>query len=782
MSDRDRRGSASDIRSTRKAELSDSEALNSGLRKLDQALESLEERDDTVEAAGRTHDDDADSGTSPTVPAGESWGGLQILRKIGEGGFGQVFVAHDSALDRDVALKLRSFDRRTQADTVRRFLEEARRLARVNHPNVVVVHGADVNDQQVGIWMDLIQGKNLEEVVSTLGPLGPGEVVTVGRDLCRALAAVHEAGLLHGDLKPSNVMREEGGRILLMDFGACLNVQSSDDDQVQCYGTAVNAAPEVLAGQPADSSSDIYSLGVLLFFLLTGRYPVEGQSLEEVRTRHESQDRSSLTDLRPELPSGLVNVVERCLSSDPHRRFSSVGAVESALSATWDEVAPASPAEGKQPPRWLAPALVGAMAVLAVAALWWGRGGGAAAGGVAGIAEEMVAIAPLVTDGDQESELLALAVSDYLTTRLREAGLPVLAPNEVERIVASRVPLDVHAGTAAGQVVTGEVLAATTGGSKVALSVDRFVDGGQESEQVPPRRLSLPLIPNDFAHFHNTRQALAEDVVLALAVDADLPPDSGIAPAAPDAYRLALSADRLMRSTLCDDNEGLESLLREALARDPESAYYWWLLGNHYFTRVWGCGDPIALLDKAFSAAARADRLSPQGDSAQAQLRHTYLLESSRTEDSYALALAHARSGVDGLYRVALTLRYAGFLDLAEERLTQILDEDPIYFYRGNYGRAPNTLLYLGDLERFLEQIPTTGPYHSYYAGFVNMLQGDAEGAREVLSDAFEAFPSDMFSSLSRALFAVLSDQPDLARVTIRQLASGQDEPAPQGR
>lgn len=774
--------STEEAKLARDHDASNTELLDSGRRKLDDVLRSYE-RDvgdapssgrvsrkgpSSPPAAGTTHPEAAPS------ESGKRWGHLTLRRKLGEGGFGDVWVAHDETLRRDVALKLRKVER-PETEAVEAFLDEAQRLARVRHPNVLTVHGVDVRDDRVGIWMDLIDGMALDEVVDDLGPMGANETVAVGLDLCRALAAVHEAGLLHGDLKPANVMRERGGRLVLMDFGACLDFSSSADteDQVPSYGTPVIAAPEILEGKRAAVASDIYSLGVLMFYLLTGGYPVEGDSAEEVLGRHRDRDRRSLADLRPELPSSLVHVVERALTADPDQRFASVGAVESALNEVWRQGHPTADGGGSPWLRRLSMAAVGAAVVLAGVALWRSGTEGGGAGGAAFVAEEMVAVAPLATDGDQESELLALAVTDYLAKRLREAGLPVLAPNEVARLVPSASATRINEATSAGRVVTGSVRARSEGGSDVELQVHRFDRRSAVAETVTPRRMSLPLVPNDFAYFHNARQSLTEDVVLALAVDTALPPETeALEATAPDAYRLALSADRLLRSTLCDDSDDLENRLQQALVKDPQSSYYWWLLGNHYFTRVWGCGDPIALLDKAFSAAARADRLSPAGDSAEAQLRHTYLLESSRTEDSYALALAHARSGVDGVYRVALSLRYAGFIDEAMGYLDQILAGDPIYFYRGNYGRAPNVLLYAGELDRFLEQIPETGPYHSYYAGFVRMLQGDDAEAERILSEAFEAFPSDMFSSLSRALFAVLNGQPDLARVTIRQLAA----------
>src|SRR5688500_12493458 len=152
------------------------------------------------------------------------WGPLAALEMLGEGSFGEVWRAWDPALQRPVALKLRRATGSAGSD--RRWLEEARRLARVRHPNVLVVHGADVHDGRAGLWTDLLHGATLEALLRERGTFGPREAALVGIELCGALAAVHAAGLVHGDVKASNVMREGeagspdgSGRIVLMDFG-----------------------------------------------------------------------------------------------------------------------------------------------------------------------------------------------------------------------------------------------------------------------------------------------------------------------------------------------------------------------------------------------------------------------------------------------------------------------------------------------------------------------------------------------------------------------------------
>ncbi len=209
--------------------------------------------------------------TSAPAADPQTWGHLSITSRLASGAFGQIYRAHDPQLNRAVALKLLRRDI-AQLRSVDRLLEEARTLAQVRHSNVVIVHGADVRDGRAGLWMELVDGQTLEAWVATQGRMGAGEMTAIGIDLCRALAAVHGEGLVHGDVKAQNVMREKGGRIVLMDFGAG---RAQGTDAAGVAGTPMYLAPEVLAGATADARSDLYSLGILLFHLLTNTFPYQ---------------------------------------------------------------------------------------------------------------------------------------------------------------------------------------------------------------------------------------------------------------------------------------------------------------------------------------------------------------------------------------------------------------------------------------------------------------------------------------------------------------------------
>ncbi len=297
-----------------------------------------------------------------------SWGPLQALEAIGEGSFAQIYRAWDPALQREVALKLRRDDLAAPTLGARRWIDEARRLARVRHPNVVSILGADEHDGRTGLWTELIGGATLEQWIATQGPLGAREAAGVGIDLCHALAAVHAAGLLHGDVTTRNVMREGGagaadrsGRIVLMDFGSAHDERATP---VVAFGTPLFMAPEVLAGDAPDVRADVYSLGVVLYRLLTGRYPIEPGSLDAMRAALERGDRVPLRSARPELPAPLVEAVERACEPVRERRFASAAELERALSQAFAPAASAAP-PSRRIPRL---ALAGGVALALVAA------------------------------------------------------------------------------------------------------------------------------------------------------------------------------------------------------------------------------------------------------------------------------------------------------------------------------------------------------------------------------------------------------------------------------
>lgn len=257
-------------------------------------------------------------------PVGTTWGPLVIGEPLGAGTFGDVYKARDTVLERDVALKL------LRSRAAGRHLSEGRALARVRHPNVVTVFGAAEHNGACGIWMEFIEGETLAGLVARGGPLDAAAAIAIGVDVCRALAAVHAAGILHGDIKAENVMRERSGqRVVLMDFGTG---RVADDPMAQTLaGTPLYIAPEVLNGAPPDARADVYGVGVLLYYVLTGSFPVEGRTLAEVRAAHGAGARIPIRSRREDVPHRLAAAIDSATLASPAGRFERASDLADAL-------------------------------------------------------------------------------------------------------------------------------------------------------------------------------------------------------------------------------------------------------------------------------------------------------------------------------------------------------------------------------------------------------------------------------------------------------------------
>ena len=333
-------------------------------------------------------------------PMPAAWGPFTISGEIGRGSFGTVYRALDPNLQVDVALKVIRPRFPDVSIDPSRALTEARLLAQINHPNIVKVYRADCLGNEVGLAMELVNGHSLAEVVQRQGPCSARETMLIGIDVCKALAAVHGKQLLHGDIKAHNVMRAEGGRIVVMDFGAGKDLkQEALRSRGHVTGTPLYLAPEVLAGQPPSTASDIYSLGVLLDHLATGAYPVEGTTRTQIERVHtERKPRKPLRDIRPDLPDAFIQVVNRAVAERPQDRQHSAGELEAELNRAL-QLSRDDTRESRVGKRWVAAAAailgVGLGAVITYRALLPGPASDGAGAAVVAIPPSAAVPAPV---------------------------------------------------------------------------------------------------------------------------------------------------------------------------------------------------------------------------------------------------------------------------------------------------------------------------------------------------------------------------------------------------
>lgn len=254
----------------------------------------------------------------------------RITGVLGAGGMGEVYRATDTRLGREVALKVLPVEMATDPGRLARFQREARAVAALNHPNVVTLFSVEQSGDLHFITMELIDGQPLDRLISPNG-LPPDRIIEISVAMAEALAAAHEKGIVHRDLKPANVMVTLDGRVKVLDFGLAKDVSSDTEDaatltsagQTQpgiVMGTPAYMSPEQVSGHALDHRSDIFSFGVVMHEMATGRRPFDGGSSAELVSAILRDTPPSIAELRPELPSGLARIVRRCLEKDPRYR------------------------------------------------------------------------------------------------------------------------------------------------------------------------------------------------------------------------------------------------------------------------------------------------------------------------------------------------------------------------------------------------------------------------------------------------------------------------------
>ena len=273
-------------------------------------------------------------------------GRYSLQRELGRGGMGVVYLAHDVALDRPVALKLLQPALATQPELKQRFLTEARTAARLSHPNIIPIFSVDAVDDFVFFVMAFVDGETLGQRVRSRGPVPPTELAKILREVGWGLAYAHAQGVVHRDVKADNIMIEKGsGRALVVDFGIARVVQNTGVTGAgEILGTADYMSPEQASGEPVDQRSDIYSLGIVAFYALTGRLPFEAPTVGAMLAKQITQAPPAIADYAPGVPARLADAVRRCLEKDPAARFATAeelaDAVGSALEARKESPGP----------------------------------------------------------------------------------------------------------------------------------------------------------------------------------------------------------------------------------------------------------------------------------------------------------------------------------------------------------------------------------------------------------------------------------------------------------
>jgi serine/threonine protein kinase/TolB-like protein len=279
---------------------------------------------------------------------GTNLGHYRILEPLGKGGMGQVYLAEDTRLDRQVALKILPPELAQDRDRRERFIREAKAVAALNHPNIVVIHSVEEQDGQVFLTMERIEGAPLTHRIAG-GAMPLGELFDLAIPLADAISAAHQKGIAHRDLKPDNVMITPGGVVKVLDFGLAKVVESEESmlegaatemltEEGKILGTVAYMSPEQAQGKAVDGRSDIFALGILLYEMAAGRRPFEGDSKISVLSSLIKDTPAPVTEINRSLPRHLGRIIRHCLEKDPDRRYQSALDVRNELESLREEI------------------------------------------------------------------------------------------------------------------------------------------------------------------------------------------------------------------------------------------------------------------------------------------------------------------------------------------------------------------------------------------------------------------------------------------------------------
>jgi len=274
---------------------------------------------------------------------GQTLGHYRVNKKIGEGGMGAVYEAEDLSLQRRVALKFLPAELAADPAAKRRLLTEARAASRLNHPNIATVYEISESNGTQFIAMELVQGESLKTILQR-GAMTRAKLCDIARQIAEGLNEAHQAGVLHRDIKPGNIMLDEKGRVKILDFGLAVfaGKERSTGEAAETFvtrtatqwstgGTVPYMSPEQLLGEPTDARSDVFSFGVLLYECLAGRLPFRGSTSIDTLHAILHQPLTPLRELVPDIPAEWERVVDQCLQKPPERRFRSMQDVLQAL-------------------------------------------------------------------------------------------------------------------------------------------------------------------------------------------------------------------------------------------------------------------------------------------------------------------------------------------------------------------------------------------------------------------------------------------------------------------
>jgi serine/threonine-protein kinase len=683
---------------------------------------------------------------------------FRITGELGAGGMGEVYRAEDTTLKREVALKILPAEVTQDADRLARFRREAESLAALNHENIVTIHSVGQEDGLHFLAMELVEGRTLDRRIQE-GGLPLDELLEIAVPLAAALAAAHEREIVHRDLKPANVMVTGEGKVKVLDFGLAKLAQQTEPPEKTAaaedshdlptatataallqtrkgavMGTMPYMSPEQIAGQAVGPASDIFSLGVMLYEMATGRRPFRGPTSPELMSGILKDVPPPVTRIRPGLPKALARLIDRCLAKDPAERFA--GAAE--LRDELERLRGAAPRARRAV--WLTVATAVLLTIAAVAGWRWiGR-----EPATSGRAPVRLAVLPFETVGAGDSAYVGDGIAEEIVRRLTGLrGMGVVPFTGTLPYKASdKSPRDVGRELGVDYVLAGSLRWSDDGSSvEVAPRLVRIADGGAAWSR------SFDTGASDVVQVH-------ADIVAGVARELDValsgkererlqkPPTDD-----PVAYEAYLRGIEVLPDGHAPEEEyqNARRLFEQATALDPEFTLAWVRLSDAerslYF---FGYDRTESRLERAWKAVRRANELDPDVADVHIALGDYHYqghLDYARALSEYSKAVEDLPNDPQLLRSIAYIWRRQGLIDQAIGNMERATALNPTDSY-ANIELA-YTLTLTGAYDRALEILESTvridptqkwGYLLKALAYWSRGREGDLALARETLS------------------------------------------------
>ena len=729
--------------------------------------------------------------TLPFEPASpRNLGHYRVVRKLAEGGMGEVFLAQDTRLNRSAAVKVISSDVAHDPVRKRRFLREAHAASKLNHPHIAVIYDIGETEEGVSfIGMEYVDGRTLADVLRD--GLSFDRLIKYAIHIVDAVAEAHRHGIIHRDLKPLNVMITSRDTAKVLDFGLAklTNDTLTPDDRTASaltgsgvvMGTLAYMSPEQARGQELDHRSDIFSIGVILYQMATRQLPFSGQSAFETLEKIVRVDPPPISKSNPEIPAAVVRIVAKCLEKDRDRRYSSADELLDELR----NVQPASGAGAASPRRRLLPvALAVMLAVLGFSLLALLRTRSAPPPAPLPAATQQparsdranaVAVLPFKSlspdpetesfgDGMTEELINALANVEGLRVASRSSSFAFKGADVDVREVAERLRV--------GSIVEGSIRKA---GRQIRVTVQLVdpADGYQRWSQTFDRQLS-----DVFAIQDEIARAVAGRIRGGSSGDVMPPPTTNL-----EAYRAFVMGRHLVGKNSIENLERAVESLDDALRLDPGLALAHVELARAYLLLVQRTGmSPAEGFPKATAAAERALQIDPRLDAAHAVLSEIYLsqLRWGKAEEHIRQAIALQPDSPDAHRSHSRLLLHLGRFDEAINAARKAYELDAAN--AGSVGRALYSARRFSEalpwFQKALEQTPESAVVQFYIGMTLAQLKRFPE-AIDAMNKAVELAGDQRWRTHLAHVYALAGDRAEAERLLTDVMAKTPEENYP---